>query len=83
LKVIKEVERKLVRSGNIDTVEIPTPPAWTKCQSLMSKLMSADGATRIADLLEETSEPLVSWMQGRFKRGQPRSFAELRDLQAE
>lgn len=83
LKVIKEVEERLVRSGNVDTVEIPTPPAWTKCQSLMSKLMGADGATRMADLLEETNEPLVSWMQGRFKRGQPRSSAELRDLQAE
>lgn len=81
--VLEDVKQKLGRSTNIVVVDIPTPPAWTKCQSLATKLMGADGASRMADLLEETSEPLVPWMQGRFKRGTARSFAEVRDFQAE
>jgi Asp-tRNA(Asn)/Glu-tRNA(Gln) amidotransferase A subunit family amidase len=83
LKLLEEVKHKLIRAAHIEIVDIPTPPAWTKCQSTMNKLMSVDGATRMADLLEETGEPLVPWMQGRFKRGTPRSFDELRGLQAQ
>ncbi len=83
LKVIQEVEQKLTRASNIQVVDIPTPPAWTKCQSLVNRLMGADGATRMADLLEETKEPLVPWMQGRFKRSTAKSIPEVRDMQAQ
>jgi Asp-tRNA(Asn)/Glu-tRNA(Gln) amidotransferase A subunit family amidase len=82
LKILEEVKLKFTGAPNIDIVDISTPPAWTKCQSLAAKLMGVDGATRMADLLEETSEPLVPWMQGRFNRGKPRSFDEVRDMQA-
>ncbi len=81
--VLEEVKHKLKRVARLEVIDIPTPPAWTKCQSLANKLMGADGATRMADLLEETGEPLVSWMQGRFKRGNPRPLAEVRDMQAQ
>lgn len=83
LKVIEEVKQKLTRVGNIEVVDVPTPQAWTKCQGLANRLMAANGATRMADLLEETKEPLAPWMQGRFKRSQARSFAEVRDMQAQ
>ena len=81
LKVLEEVKQKLTTAAIFKIVEISTPLAWTKCQSIMNKLMGIDGATRMADLLAETGEPLVTWMQGRFKRGNPKSFDEIRNLQ--
>lgn len=83
LKVLEEVKQKLTESANIEIVDLPTPSAWTKCQRIMNRFMTIDGATRMADLLEETGEPLVTWMQGRFKRGTPKSFDETRDLQVQ
>ncbi|KAF7508162.1 hypothetical protein GJ744_009603 [Endocarpon pusillum] len=83
LKVIEEVKQKVTRVGNIEVVDIPTPLAWTNCQGLANRLMAANGTTRMVDLLEETKEPLAPWMQGRFKRSQARSFAEVRDMQAQ
>jgi Asp-tRNA(Asn)/Glu-tRNA(Gln) amidotransferase A subunit family amidase len=82
LKVLEEVKQKLSLTTNIHVVDLSTPPAWTKCQSLAGRLMGADGATHMADLLEQTKEPLVTWMQGRFKRGRPRSFSEMSGMQA-
>jgi Asp-tRNA(Asn)/Glu-tRNA(Gln) amidotransferase A subunit family amidase len=82
LKVLEEAKEKLSLTTNIDVIDLSTPPAWTKCQSLAGKLMGADGATHMSDLLEQTKEPLVTWMQGRFKRGRPRSFAEMSEMQA-
>lgn len=83
LKVLEEVKRKLTQAVNINVIDLPTPSAWTKCQSLMNKLIGVDGATRMADLLEQTGEPLVPWMQGRFSKRIPKTFEEVRDMQAE
>lgn len=83
LKILEEVKHQLTRAQNVAIVDLPTPPAWAKCQSLMNKLMGVDGASHMADLLEEMGEPLVPWMQGRFKRSKPRSFTEVRQMQAE
>jgi Asp-tRNA(Asn)/Glu-tRNA(Gln) amidotransferase A subunit family amidase len=82
LKVLEEVKQKLSLTANIHVINLSTPPAWTKCQSLAGRLIGADGATHMADLLEQTKEPLVTWMQGRFKRGRPRSFSEMSGMQA-
>jgi Asp-tRNA(Asn)/Glu-tRNA(Gln) amidotransferase A subunit family amidase len=82
LKLLEEVKQRLSLITNVDVVDLSTPTAWTKCQSLASKLMGADGATHMADLLDQTKEPLVTWMQGRFKRGKAKSFAEISEMQA-
>lgn len=83
LRVLEEVKNKLMHSGRFEIVDIPTPPAWTRCQSLMNKLMGIDGATQMADLLDKTGEPLVPWMQGRFKRARPKLLSEVISMQAE
>jgi Asp-tRNA(Asn)/Glu-tRNA(Gln) amidotransferase A subunit family amidase len=82
MKVLEEVKDKLEKAGNFKVIDLPTPPAWTECQSLMNKLMGAEGASTMANLLEETREPLVPWMQGRFRRAKPTSFEALQQLQA-
>lgn len=72
-----------LRNAGVEVVELGLPPAWTKSQSLASKLMGVDGAEHMAKLLESTREPLVPWMKTRFGRGKPRSLAELAGLQAQ
>lgn len=81
-KVIDEVAETLRRTPGVQVVDVPTPSAWTKCQSLISKFFGVDGGEAMADLLEESGEPLVPWMVGRFKRGKPRSLKEVAELQA-
>ena len=81
-KVIDEVAEVLRRTPGVQVVDVPTPPAWTKCQSLMNKFFGIDGGEAMADLIEETGEPLVPWMVGRFQRGKPRSLREVAELQA-
>jgi Asp-tRNA(Asn)/Glu-tRNA(Gln) amidotransferase A subunit family amidase len=65
----------------VQVVDVSTPPAWTKCQSLISKFFGISGGEAVADLLEETGEPLVPWMEGRFQRGKPRTLKEVASLQ--
>ena len=82
-RVLDEVFLKLIKSPNVCVIDLPTPPAWTKCQSVMSKLMSIDGGVVMADLIESTKEPLVPWMQGKFKRGTPQPLRRVMELQAQ
>ena len=81
-KVIDEVAETLRRTPGVHVADVPTPKAWTKCQGLISKFFGIDGGEAMADLLEEGGEPLVPWMQGRFKRGTPKSLKEVAELQA-
>ena len=81
-KVIDEVAETLGRTPGVHVVDVPTPKAWTKCQSLMSKFLGIDGGEAMADLLEKSGEPLVPWMRGRFRRGIPRSLKDVAELQA-
>lgn len=72
---------------NVRIIDIPTPKAWTKAQSAMSKLMGIDGGVETSKLLLATEEPLVPWMKTRFKHGgkhQPLArVAELQGLRAQ
>ncbi|KAK6368856.1 hypothetical protein LTR64_007014 [Lithohypha guttulata] len=54
---------------NIKVVDLPTPKAWTRSQSVMSKLMGIDGGAEMSKMLLATDEPLVPWMSTRFKHG--------------
>ena len=81
-KVIDEVAETLRRMPGVQIVDLPTPKAWTKCQSLISKFFGIDGGEAMADLLEKTGEPLVPWMVGRFKLRKPKSLKEVAELQA-
>ncbi|KAK0106368.1 hypothetical protein ONS96_004002 [Cadophora gregata f. sp. sojae] len=81
-KILDEVKAKLNNSPGVKAVEVSTPPAWTKCQSVMAKLMGADGGAVMRNLLEATGEPLVPWMVGKLKRSQPKTLHEVAELQA-
>ena len=82
-KILDEVSAKLQQSSGIKVIELPTPPAWKKCQSVMQKLMSLDAGETMADLIEQGNEPLVPWMSTRFRRGKPRTLAQAAAVQAE
>ena len=82
LRMLDEVATKLNQFPHTQAIELPTPTAWTRCQSVMAKLMNIDGGGVMADLLEATDEPLVPWMRGKFRRGEPKSLSQLAELQA-
>ena len=75
-KVLDEVKRALGKSVNVKVVELASPPAWKKCQGVMQKVMSLDAGNYMSDLLEAGNEPLVPWMQTRFRRGKPRTLQQ-------
>ncbi|PGH15936.1 hypothetical protein AJ79_02103 [Helicocarpus griseus UAMH5409] len=81
-KVLNEVAQILRKKPAIDVVELPVPKVLGDCQGVANQLMGLDGAGNMADLLEATSEPLIPWLQGRFKRGTPRTLAQTYAIQA-
>ena len=81
-KVIDEVAKTLRSTPGVQVVDVPTSKAWTKCQSLFNKFLGIDGGEAMADLLEESGEPLVPWMIGKFRRGKPKTLHEAAELQA-
>ncbi|RVX72039.1 hypothetical protein B0A52_04637 [Exophiala mesophila] len=82
-KLLDKVSAQLQTRPNIRVVEIPTPKAWTKSQSVMSKLMGVDGGAVMAELMESTGEPLVPWMQTRFRKGKPQPLLRLAEIQGQ
>lgn len=82
LRLLDEVRAKLNQRPETTAIEIATPAAWTKCQSVMAKLMNIDGGGVMADLMDSTNEPLVPWMRGKFQRGAPKTLHEVAELQA-
>lgn len=64
--------------------ELLTPPAWTKSQSVMSKLLGVDGGSYMSHMLTSMKEPLVPWMSTRFRSGgKPQSLTRVAELQAQ
>jgi Asp-tRNA(Asn)/Glu-tRNA(Gln) amidotransferase A subunit family amidase len=80
-KILTEVGQKLRTVRGVEVIELPTPQAWTKCQSLMSKLMGIDGGTVMTDMINSSGEPVVPWMQTRMRVGSPKSLREVAELQ--
>lgn len=80
-KILTEVGQKLHATKGVQVVELPTPQAWTKCQSLMSKLMGIDGGSVMSDMINSSGEPIVPWMQTRMRVGKPKSLREVAELQ--
>ncbi|KAL0933472.1 general amidase [Colletotrichum truncatum] len=81
--MLDEVTLSLSLKSNVKVVQLDTPRAWTKAQSVMNKLMGVDGSGPMADMIEATGEPLVPWTKARFKRGQPLSLTQVAELQAQ
>lgn len=81
--LMNEVSQSLRNSPGIKILDLPTPPAWQKAQSVMSKLMSVEGAGTMASWISSTSEPLVPWMSTRFRSGKPQPLPRVADLQAQ
>ncbi|RAH60096.1 general amidase [Aspergillus piperis CBS 112811] len=71
----------ILHHHDIDLIDLPTPPALRKCQTIANKLMGIDGGNLMHDLLEQTNEPLIPWLQGRSKRRNPFTVPELCELQ--
>ncbi|KIW30847.1 uncharacterized protein PV07_02540 [Cladophialophora immunda] len=63
--------------------ELLTPRAWTRSQSVMSKLMGVDGGVVMNQMIQATGEPLVPWMQTRFRSGKPQALERVAELQAQ
>lgn len=59
LKLLDEVKVSLSKHPRVKVIELPSPLAWKKCQSLMAKLMAISGGHMMADMLEATGEPLM------------------------
>lgn len=69
---------------NVKVVDLPTPKAWTRAQSVMGKMLGVDGGGEMSKMLLETGEPLVPWMQTRFKHGgKPAQLERVAELQAQ
>ncbi len=81
--VLDEVSAGLAAMDNIKVVDLQCPRAWTKCQSVMSKLMGVDGGVTMADMIEKMGEPLVPWMSTRFRKGKPQPLTRVAELQAQ
>ncbi|KIX07995.1 uncharacterized protein Z518_02649 [Rhinocladiella mackenziei CBS 650.93] len=81
--VLDDVAAKLRTTPQISVVELQCPKAWTKCQSVMSKLMGVDGGALMAEMIDSTAEPLVPWMKTRFRKRRPIEFVRLVELQAQ
>ncbi|GLB01105.1 hypothetical protein AtubIFM57143_010483 [Aspergillus tubingensis] len=71
----------ILHHHDIDLIDLPTPPALRKCQTIANKLMGIDGGNPMHDLLDQTNEPLIPWLQGRSKRRNPLTVPELCELQ--
>ncbi|RAH80939.1 putative general amidase [Aspergillus japonicus CBS 114.51] len=82
-KVIDEVAHLLRKTPGVRVVEIPVPPALSKCQGIAGRLMGVDGGNPMMDLLESTGEPLIPWLKGRMKRGREMTLAQAGELQAQ
>ena len=82
-KILTEVAHMLSKTSGVKVVEIPTPNAWQKSQGAMSKLMGVGGSENLNDLITSTGEPLVPWMQTRFRAGPPQAYARMAELKAQ
>ncbi|EXJ61642.1 hypothetical protein A1O7_02071 [Cladophialophora yegresii CBS 114405] len=82
-RVLNEVAVALSASSRVVVKELLTPAAWTKAQSVMSKLMGVDGATVMNQLITDFKEPLVPWMASRFRAGKAQPLERVAELQAQ
>ncbi len=84
-RILNEVSITLQSSSThrVITKELLTPQAWTKSQSIMSKLMGVDGAGHMAKMINDFKEPLVPWMSTRFRSGKPQALPRVAELQAQ
>jgi Asp-tRNA(Asn)/Glu-tRNA(Gln) amidotransferase A subunit family amidase len=84
-RVINEVAVALGSSTTHRVIvkELLTPSAWTKAQSVMSKLMGVDGAIVMNKMITDFKEPLVPWMESRFRTGKAQPLERIAELQAQ
>ena len=80
-RILDEVAESLRQTPGVTVVDIPLPAALKKCQAIAGRLMGVDGGATMLDILEKTGEPLIPWLEGRTKRGNPLTLAQLAQLQ--
>ena len=80
MKVLQEVVEKLKVKG-VEVVEMQAP-RFKECNSLANAFFGVEGGNHMFDLLEQTGEPLIPWLESRLRRKKPKSVDELRKLHA-
>lgn len=83
--LLDEVSRILAHSkeADIEIIEIPAPTIMKKTFANAGRLMDVDGSGPVLDLLNQTDEPLMPYLQGSLKRRNPISIEKLYSLYAE
>lgn len=56
-----------LKSAGLEVIEVDSA-AFSRCQGLTNKFFSAGGDTEMLDLLEETGEPVIPWLEGKMQR---------------
>ncbi|PSK48613.1 hypothetical protein B9Z65_127 [Elsinoe australis] len=77
---LDEVVGKLGQSSEVEVVELNVTELMRKCQSLVNKMFSVDGANQMFDLIEATGEPLSPWLQSRLRRKPQADTTKVIDL---
>jgi Asp-tRNA(Asn)/Glu-tRNA(Gln) amidotransferase A subunit family amidase len=80
-RILFEVTSSLQQHPMTEIVELSTPAAWTQAQSLMGELISIDGGQLMGELLSSMQEPLMPWLQSRFKVRDPSQLHAVANLQ--
>ena len=71
-----------LHSSGIETLSLPCP-LLKACLPLSNKFFNAEGSAHTFSLLSQTGEPLIPWLDGRFKQKTPATVDQLRDLFAQ
>ncbi|KAJ9605789.1 hypothetical protein H2200_009638 [Cladophialophora chaetospira] len=84
-RILNEVSVSLSESSSRQFIvnELLTPYAWTKSQSVMSKLMGVEGGQLMSKMITDFKEPIVPWMQTRFRTGKAQTLERVAELQAQ
>lgn len=82
-RILDEVANALRATPGVEIVEIPPPPALSKCQGIAGRLMGIDDGSNMLDLIEGMDEELIPWLEGRMKRGKAMEVTQLARLQAQ
>lgn len=81
-QLLAEVTTALNAAGHT-VIPLPTPPTFSKIQSLTNAFFSLDGGAPMLNTLRSTSEPLIPWLSGKVKEKPPKTLDETRQLHAQ
>ncbi|KAF2395989.1 amidase signature enzyme [Trichodelitschia bisporula] len=81
LRLLDSVAGRL-RGAGVRVVDVDISALLKRAHSIANGLFSADGYGFIFDVLGQTGEPLSPWLQGRLRQKDPKTLAQVAELQA-